>query len=160
MTRIHADGTTCLEGSRRVPRGFRPCCEGFAQRVVACTSDIRYEWWTRLKTWVIVIDGAAGGGGVAFAHRPTVATSCRPRRVPAAGSTAPARAGGERPSRTVSLPHDERSQMAGPHHNGSISSLEIGVDLNRRARQYLGHQFSQGRTLVGGDLEHDGTARG
>ena len=62
----HADGTPCLDGIPSVPRGFKPCCEAFGERTHACVFDIRFEWWSRTKTWVIrVADGGSSGLGIA-----------------------------------------------------------------------------------------------
>jgi len=60
----------CLEGTKKVPRGFKGCCETFAGHTTTCTFDIRYEWWPKLKTWVIVIDESAGGGGITIGYCP------------------------------------------------------------------------------------------
>jgi hypothetical protein len=68
--RKHTDGSICLEGTRRVPKPYTACCEAFDSRTVACTFDIRYEWWPKLKTWVVPISDASGGGGVAINHCP------------------------------------------------------------------------------------------
>jgi hypothetical protein len=64
MGEKHGDGTPCLEGIRRVPRGFEACCEVFENHTSSCTFDVRYEWWGRSRTWVTLIDASAGGGGV------------------------------------------------------------------------------------------------
>jgi len=66
----HSDGTVCPEGTRRVPRGFKACCESFAGHTTACYFDVRYEWWPRRKGWFIAIAKAAGGGGIAISFCP------------------------------------------------------------------------------------------
>ncbi len=54
----HTDGTPCKEGTRRVPRPFRPCCYIFEAHVSICELKVRYEWWPKAGTWVIALDGA------------------------------------------------------------------------------------------------------
>lgn len=66
----HSDGGICLEGSRKVPRGWRACCDAFDARTKSCTFDVRYEWLTKRKVWGIAIDGSAGGGFVTMAFCP------------------------------------------------------------------------------------------
>ncbi|MCE9603235.1 MAG: hypothetical protein K8S21_13610 [Gemmatimonadetes bacterium] len=68
--RKHLDGSICPEGTRSVPRGFRPCCDEFAARTLACFFDIRYEWWSGQRNWFVLITPEAGGGGIAMAHCP------------------------------------------------------------------------------------------
>lgn len=68
--KLHTDGTICQEGTRKVPRNYIPCCEEFNQRTMACVFDIRYEWWSSIKRWVICIDDSAGGGGITISHCP------------------------------------------------------------------------------------------
>jgi hypothetical protein len=68
--RKYTDGFMCLEGTRRVPRPFRACCNEFAQRTYACVRDIRYEWWARYKNWFIPIAEEAGDGGIAISYCP------------------------------------------------------------------------------------------
>jgi hypothetical protein len=67
---LHADGTVCREGTRRVPRAFRACCSAFDHRTLACVFDVRYEWWPRQKSWFVPIHDTAGGGGIAIAFCP------------------------------------------------------------------------------------------
>lgn len=67
---LHTDGTVCLEGTRRVPKAFAPCCDQFKYRTTACDSDIRYEWWSKRKIWVTKISDIAGGGGVVMSYCP------------------------------------------------------------------------------------------
>ena len=67
---MHADGSSCPEGTRRVPRPFKTCCEAFASRTLACYHDIRYEWWPNYKGWFIVIAPSAGGGGISISYCP------------------------------------------------------------------------------------------
>jgi hypothetical protein len=66
----HADGTRCLEGSQRIPRIFKPCCETFAAHTTTCAFDVRYEWWSKSRKWVTVISESAGGGGVRISFCP------------------------------------------------------------------------------------------
>lgn len=47
-----------------MPRGFRACCETFGAHTAACDYDIRYEWWTKPRIWVVKITETAGGGGI------------------------------------------------------------------------------------------------
>ena len=77
MAKKHADGTTCLEGTRRVPIGFRPCCPTFAAHTVTCAYDIRYEYWSKRKQWLIVISESAGGGGIAISFCPHCGSKLR-----------------------------------------------------------------------------------
>ena len=64
--RVHADGSPCPEGTQRIPRGKKLCCEEFETRTQACYFDIRYEWWPRYQGWFTIIQPDAGGGGVAM----------------------------------------------------------------------------------------------
>src|SRR4051812_22708633 len=66
----HTDGSLCLEGTSRVPKGFHACCAAFAVHTKTCEFDIRYEWWPRPKGWYVVIAEAAGGGGVEIGFCP------------------------------------------------------------------------------------------
>jgi hypothetical protein len=70
MSNLHPDGTKCLEGTRRVPRSFKACCEVFDGHTSACAFDIRYEWWSKQKMWVIAISESAGDGGIAIQFCP------------------------------------------------------------------------------------------
>lgn len=63
---LHADGSVCPEGTARLPRPFKPCCETFAAHTRACFFDIRYEWWPKQRGWFTIIAPSAGGGGVAM----------------------------------------------------------------------------------------------
>jgi hypothetical protein len=62
--KLHADGSICLEGIKRVPRNFKPCCDFFKLHTTSCAYDIRFEWWSKKKIWVIPISDEAGGGGI------------------------------------------------------------------------------------------------
>jgi len=53
-----------------LPARFRTCCAEFAQRTLACTFDVRYEWWSRQRNWFVTIADSAGGGGIAISHCP------------------------------------------------------------------------------------------
>ena len=61
---VHADGTECLEGTRRVPDAWQPCCEVFAGHVDTCAHDLRYEFWEGTSRWYIATAESAGGGGI------------------------------------------------------------------------------------------------
>jgi len=63
---VHADGSICPEGTARVPRGKKICCEDFRVRTLACFFDIRYEWWPEYKGWFTLVIPSAGGGGIAM----------------------------------------------------------------------------------------------
>jgi hypothetical protein len=70
MAARHSDGTQCLEGTKRVPRGFKPCCKLFEAHTRACAYDVRYEWYSKSKQWVIAISESAGGGGIEIVFCP------------------------------------------------------------------------------------------
>lgn len=70
----HIDGTPCPEGTQRLPRGFKACCDSFRQHTLACYFDIRYEWWSKQRGWFIIVAPSAGGGGVALAYCPHCGT--------------------------------------------------------------------------------------
>lgn len=74
----YPDGTRCVEGTRRVPRGFRPCCRVFASHTTSCAYDVRYEWWQRRRTWVVTIAESAGGGGIEIRFCPHCGRSLQP----------------------------------------------------------------------------------
>ena len=74
----HADGTICLEGTSRVPKPYRPCCQAFDVQTSMCAFDVRYEWSPRQKTWVIAISESAGGGGVVITYCPHCGDKLRP----------------------------------------------------------------------------------
>jgi len=76
-TRRHVDGSTCTEGTRRLPPGFEPCCAEFAQHTAACVFDVRYEWWASAKAWFIALSDMAGGGGVQIRHCPHCGTDLK-----------------------------------------------------------------------------------
>lgn len=65
----HPDGSECLAGTQRVPKGHLPCCEVFEDHTRACAFDVRYEW-SEEHGWVTAISSSAGGGGVAISHCP------------------------------------------------------------------------------------------
>lgn len=45
-----------------MPRGFSPCCKGFDAATKNCEFDIRFEWWSKSKIWVVrVPDGGSSG---------------------------------------------------------------------------------------------------
>lgn len=64
ITKFHADGSPCLEGTKSVPKKYEPCCELFNSHTSTCVHDIRYEWWGKRKIWVIAISEESGGGGI------------------------------------------------------------------------------------------------
>jgi hypothetical protein len=78
----HLDGTRCKEGTRKVPRNFRPCCGMFAGHVTTCDYDLRYEWWAGDRVWVITIAESAGGGGVEVRFCPHCGAELEPRSKP------------------------------------------------------------------------------
>jgi len=79
---LHPDGTSCPEGTRRVPLRFTPCCAEFDARTRACYHDIRFEWWSRPRAWFIIIAPEAGGGGIRVRYCPHCGTalSSKPQR--------------------------------------------------------------------------------
>jgi hypothetical protein len=68
--RKHDDGQVCLEGRPLVPKKFIPCCDAFAERVMACEYDGRYEWYPKAEIWVIACPDESGGGGIAIGFCP------------------------------------------------------------------------------------------
>jgi hypothetical protein len=68
--KLHPDGTACPEGTRRVPRGWSACCAFFEGHTRTCYFDIRYEWWSRNKSWFVIIAPEAGGGGIEISFCP------------------------------------------------------------------------------------------
>jgi len=63
----HSGGEICLAGTRKVPRGFDPCCARFDLATKACVFDIRFEWWPKTNSWVVrVADGGSSGIDIAF----------------------------------------------------------------------------------------------
>jgi hypothetical protein len=73
--RSHADGSACLEGTRKLPAGFLACCAAFDARTSACTHDVRYEWNEACAQWQIAISAQAGAGGILIAHCPHCGTA-------------------------------------------------------------------------------------
>jgi len=73
--KTHDDGSQCPEGTRKVPRGFKPCCDSFDQHTRACYFDLRYEWWPKYKGWFIPLAPKAGGGGIQIQFCPHCGTS-------------------------------------------------------------------------------------
>jgi len=66
-THEHENGTTCLEGTRRVPEGYVPCRAIFESHLSTCVVDIRYEWWVSSTCWMICIpDGGSSGLRIYF----------------------------------------------------------------------------------------------
>lgn len=63
---LHADGIPCPEGTQRLPRDGKLCCEAFRARTLACFFDVRYEWWPNHRGWFTLINPSAGGGGIAM----------------------------------------------------------------------------------------------
>jgi hypothetical protein len=64
---LHTDGTVCLEGTRLVKRGFKPCCEAFDQATSRCVHDIRFEWHKAARSWGIAL---SDGSYLTFAYCP------------------------------------------------------------------------------------------
>ncbi|ORA22589.1 hypothetical protein [Mycobacterium aquaticum] len=65
--RLHADGTECLDGARRVPKTYQPCCDAFDRRTASCVNDIRFEWWPSSRHWVVIVpDGGSSGLHLSF----------------------------------------------------------------------------------------------
>jgi hypothetical protein len=60
----------CKEGTRKVPKNYKSCCSTFESHTTNCVFDIRYEWWSKTKKWVIVIDELAVGGGIEISFCP------------------------------------------------------------------------------------------
>lgn len=69
-SRKHTDGSLCLEGTRKLPREFAPCCAQFEAHTSACVYDVRYEWSGGVAAWQIAIPEIAGGGGLIINHCP------------------------------------------------------------------------------------------
>lgn len=82
--RRHLDGTRCLEGTRKLPRNFAPCCSEFERHTAACTHDVRYEWSDSLQSWCIALSAASGAGGQNIRYCPHCGTSLMSK--PAASS--------------------------------------------------------------------------
>jgi hypothetical protein len=70
MMALHADGTSCREGTRSVPPDYTPCCNIFDGYTTTCEYDIRYEWWPTARHWAIAIAESAGGGGITMIFCP------------------------------------------------------------------------------------------
>jgi hypothetical protein len=68
--KTHIDGSLCPEGMQRLPENGRLCCNAFEARTRACYFDIRYEYWSGMKGWFVIIPPDAGGGGIAINHCP------------------------------------------------------------------------------------------
>ena len=68
--RLHIDGSSCLEGTCKIPKRYNPCCKCFNDHTKTCEYDIRYEWWSKQKIWVIAIPKSAGGGGIKITFCP------------------------------------------------------------------------------------------
>jgi hypothetical protein len=64
VTKTHADGSPCFEGVSQTPNRFKTCCDVFEAHTLCCVYDVRYEYWSKSKSWVIAISKLAGGGGV------------------------------------------------------------------------------------------------
>lgn len=59
---VHDDGSVCLEGTRRVPARYKPCCRAFDRLTTNCKFDIRAEWWAGRRKWyVLLCDGGSSG---------------------------------------------------------------------------------------------------
>jgi hypothetical protein len=76
---IHPDGSECREGTQRVPRRWKPCCEVFENHTWACVYDIRYEWFSRHRQWgIAVADG--GTSYIILRYCPHCGTELKTRR--------------------------------------------------------------------------------
>lgn len=42
-------GDECVEGTQKVPKTFKSCCETFERRTKACQYEFRIEWYGRGK---------------------------------------------------------------------------------------------------------------
>ena len=73
-SRIHADGSPCLEGTGSVPKDFVACCADVEARTTACVFDLRFEFWPRKNAWFIPLDPEVGGGGIEIAFCPHCGT--------------------------------------------------------------------------------------
>ncbi len=78
-TVLHADGTPCLEGTRRVPRGFAPCCAAFDRLTQNCVADLRVEWWSRRRRWFLLLPSSTGNEGLEVHFCPHCGAPLRPR---------------------------------------------------------------------------------
>ena len=78
MSSRHSDGTRCLEGRRGAPTLFRACCDLFEAHLSACAFDVRYEWRSSARQWVIAISESAGGGGIHIRYCPHCGAELRP----------------------------------------------------------------------------------
>jgi hypothetical protein len=72
--KTHSEGAVCLEGMKRVPLTYNPCCGSFAAHVVAHCHDMRFEWSAIQRRWVAVIAPEAGGGVIEIQFCPFCGT--------------------------------------------------------------------------------------
>jgi hypothetical protein len=70
MTTTHSDGSICPEGTQSVPKSYTACCQVFEAHTRSCYYDIRYEWWSKARAWIIIIASSAGGGGIQIDYCP------------------------------------------------------------------------------------------
>jgi hypothetical protein len=60
----------CLDGTKKVPRGFKACCDSFKYRTTSCLYDVRFEWFGKLKKWGIPLADMVGGGFIEIKYCP------------------------------------------------------------------------------------------
>jgi len=49
----------------------------FADHTQSRVYDVRYEWWSKTRAWVVLISDAAGGGGIAISFCPHCGAALR-----------------------------------------------------------------------------------
>src|SRR5688572_7162957 len=67
---LHTDGSPCLEGVPSAPAGYVACCDTFAGHLGICAHDLRYDWWSQERCWVVAVAEGAGGGGIVITFCP------------------------------------------------------------------------------------------
>jgi len=65
----HVTNDECLDGTQRVPKRFKPCCDAFDYRTKSCLYEVRYEKFARGK-WGIRLSDIVGGGWIWIRHCP------------------------------------------------------------------------------------------
>lgn len=56
----HLDGSPCVEGTRRLPKDYKACCDIFDGHTATCTHDLRYEYIENFKSWWIALQDGSG----------------------------------------------------------------------------------------------------
>lgn len=56
----HLDGSVCLEGTRLLPKEYKPCCNMFASHTSTCTHDLRYQYSEKFNSWSIALQDGSG----------------------------------------------------------------------------------------------------